>query len=156
MMGLNPVYFLGNSRLFPYVLVVTDVWKEFGFGTIIYMAALTGIDPNLYEAAGIDGAKRMQLARHITIPGIMPIMVLVGTLSLGRVLNAGFEQVFNMYNPLVYSTGDIIDTLTYRVGIQNFEYDLATAIGLFKSMISLILVSGSYFMASKFANYRIF
>ena len=156
LLGMEPIYFLGNAEIFPFVLVITDVWKEFGFGTIIYLAALTNIDPNLYEAANIDGAKRFQKVRHITIPGITPIMVLIGTLSLGRILNAGFEQVFNMYNPLVYSTGDIIDTLTYRVGIQDFEYDLATAIGLFKSVISLILVSTSYYLASKFANYRIF
>ncbi len=156
LLGMEPIYFLGNAEIFPFVLVITDVWKEFGFGTIIYLAALTNIDPNLYEAANIDGAKRFQKVRHITIPGITHIMVLIGTLSLGRILNAGFEQVFNMYNPLVYSTGDIIDTLTYRVGIQDFEYDLATAIGLFKSVISLILVSTSYYLASKFANYRIF
>jgi putative aldouronate transport system permease protein len=155
-LGFEPVYFLGNKVLFPYVLVVTDVWKTFGFGTIIYLAALSGIDPNLYEAAQIDGARRFQKIRYITLPGIVHIMVLVAILNLGGILNAGFEQVFNMYNPLVYETGDIIDTLTYRIGIVEAQYDLATAIGLFKSSISLVMVSTSYYIAYRFAGYRIF
>ena len=155
-LGMKPVYFLGEKALFPYVLVVTDVWKGFGFGTIIYLAALTNINPNLYEAAEIDGARRFQKIVRITIPGILPIVVLISILNLGHILNAGFEQVFNMYNPLVYETGDILDTLTYRMGIENIQYDLATAIGLFKSAISLVLVSVSYYAAYKFADYRIF
>lgn len=154
--GIKPIYFLGRPDLFPYVMVASDVWKEFGFGTIIYMAALTSIDPSLYEAATIDGANRMQKIRHITIPGIVPIMVLIGTLSLGSVLNAGFDQIFNLYNPLVYSTGDILDTFIYRIGIQQNRYDLATAVGLLRSVVSLVLVSGSYYIAYRFAGYRIF
>lgn len=154
--GGRPVYFLGRPDLFPYVLVVTDVWKTFGFGTIIYLAALSGINPEQYEAANIDGATRLQKMRYITFPGIVPIVVLVAILNLGGILNAGFEQVFNMYNPLVYSTGDIIDTLTFRMGIVEAHYDLATAMGLFKSAISLAMVSGSYYIAYRFAGYRIF
>ena len=154
--GGDPVYFLGRPDLFPYVLVVTDVWKSFGFGTIIYLAALSGVDPNHYEAANIDGASRFQKIRHITFPNLIPIIVLVAILNLGNILNAGFEQVFNMYNPLVYSTGDIIDTLTYRMGIIEAQYDLATTIGLFKSGISLVMVSVSYYLAYRFAGYRIF
>ena len=154
--GAEPIPFLMRPKLFPYVLVVTDVWKGFGFGTIIYLAALTNINPNLYEAAEIDGANRWRKIIHITLPGIMPILVLVSILNLGNILNAGFDQVFNMLNPLVYETGDIIDTLTYRMGILDVQYDLATAIGLFKSAVSLILVSTSYFLAYKYADYRIF
>lgn len=154
--GAKPIYFLGEPKVFPFVLVISDVWKEFGFGTVIYLAALTGIDPSLYEAANVDGANRFQRIWHISIPGIVPIMVLLGTLSLGSVLNAGFDQVFNLYNPLVYSTGDILDTLTYRLGILDGQYDLATAVGFFKSMVSLIMVSTSYFLAYKVADYRIF
>jgi putative aldouronate transport system permease protein len=154
--GIKPIYFLGSPKLFPFVMVVSDVWKEFGFGTIIYMAALTSIDPTMYEAATIDGANRFQKIRHITIPGIVPIMVLIGTLSLGSVLNAGFDQIFNLYNPLVYSTGDILDTFIYRIGIQQNRYDMATAVGLLRSVVSLVLVSGSYYLAYKFAGYRIF
>lgn len=155
-LGLKPIYFLGTPKIFPFVMVISDVWKEFGYGTIVYLAALTGIDPSLYEAATIDGASRFQRIKYITMPGIVPIMVLLGTLSLGSLLNAGFDQIFNLYNPMVYSTGDVLDTFTYRIGIQNFQYDMATAVGLLKSGVSLLLVSTSYYMAYKFADYRIF
>jgi putative aldouronate transport system permease protein len=155
-MGFQPVNFLGDRNVFPYTLVVTDAWKGFGYSTIIYMAALTSIDPSLYEAAAIDGAGRFRRMWHITLPGIVPIMVLVGTLSMGSLLNAGFDQVFNLYNVSVYSTGDILDTFTYRLGMVNAQYDVATAAGLVKSGVSLCLVSGSYFLAYKFADYRIF
>lgn len=156
LMGLKPIYFLGQANIFPFVVVLSDVWKGFGFGTIIYMAALTGIDPSLYEAAVIDGASRFQRIKYITIPGIVPIMVLLGTLSLGYILNAGFEQIFNLYNPLVYSTGDILDTFTYRIGIVNAQFDMATTVGLFKSAVSIVMVSSSYYLAYKIADYRIF
>jgi putative aldouronate transport system permease protein len=156
LVGIKPIYFLAEPTLFPLVMVVTDVWKNFGFGTIIYLAALTGIDPNLYEAAEIDGARRLRMVLHISIPGIVHIVVLVAILNLGGILNAGFEQIFNLYNPMVYSTGDILDTLVYRMGIQDVQYDLATTIGLFKSAISLVLVSGSYYVAYRTAGYRIF
>ncbi len=156
LVGVKPIYFLAEPRLFPFVMVATDVWKGFGFGTIIYLAALTSIDPTLYEAAEIDGARRLRKIIHISIPGMIPIMVLVAILNLGGILNAGFDQVFNMYNPMVYSTGDILDTLVYRLGFRDVQYDLATAIGLFKSVISLVLVSGSYYLAWKVAGYRIF
>lgn len=154
--GINPIYFLGNEHWFPYVLVVSDVWKEFGFNTILYLAALTAINPAMYEAAVIDGASRWKQTIHITLPGITPIIVLVAVLSLGNVLNGGFDQVFNLYSPSVYSTGDILDTYVYRIGLVDFQFGVATAIGLFKSVISLILISCSYMLAYRFANYRIF
>ncbi|WP_188991814.1 ABC transporter permease [Paenibacillus nasutitermitis] len=154
--GLDPIYFLGSNAWFPPVLILSDVWKEFGFGTIIFLAALTGINPSLYEAALMDGANRWKQTIHITLPGIVPIIVLLATLSLGNVLNAGFDQVFNLYNPTVYQSGDILDTLIYRIGIQNTDYSVATALGLFKSVVSFILISCSYWAAYRFANYRIF
>ena len=154
--GFEPIFFLGDADLFPYVMVVTDVWKGFGFNTIIYLAALTNIDPNLYEATFIDGAGRWKQTLYITIPGIMPIVVLMGILSLGNVLNAGFDQIFNLYSPQVYRTGDIIDTLVYRLGLQDFQFGVATAVGLFKSVVSFIFISVSYRLAYKSANYRIF
>ncbi len=132
------------------------MWKEFGFNTIIYLAALTGINPALYEAAGIDGASRFRMLWHVTLPGIRTTAVLLAVLSLGNVLNAGFDQIFNLYNPLVYSTGDIIDTWVYRAGLLNLQYELATAVGLLKSVAGFILISLSYFLAYKFTNYRIF
>lgn len=154
--GVDPVLFFGKAELFPYLIVGSDVWKEFGFNTIIYLAALTGINPSLYEAAAIDGATRFRRLVHVTLPGMTTTVVLLAVLSLGNVLNAGFDQVFNLYNPLVYSTGDIIDTWVYRTGLVNLQYGLATAMGLFKSIISFILIAVSYVLASKFANYRIF
>ncbi|SER67685.1 putative aldouronate transport system permease protein [Gracilibacillus ureilyticus] len=156
MFGMEPVLFFGRADLFPFLVVGSDIWKEFGFNTIIYLAALTGINPALYEAAGIDGANRLKMLWHVTLPGIRTTAVLLAVLSLGNVLNAGFDQIFNLYNPLVYSTGDIIDTWVYRAGLLNLQYELATAVGLLKSVVGFILISLSYYLAYKFTNYRIF
>lgn len=142
--------------IFRQLLIGTDVWKEFGYNAVIYLAALTGISPSLYEAAAIDGASRWKRVWHITIPGLVPTIVLLTTLAMGNVLNAGFDQVFNMYNQLVIETGDIIDTYVYRVGITNMQFSLATAAGLFKSVVSFVLVVTSYVCAYKFADYKIF
>ncbi|HZG79126.1 MAG TPA: ABC transporter permease subunit [Paenibacillus sp.] len=154
--GIEPIFFLGDQSWFPFVMVGTDVWKEFGFGTIVYLAALTSINPALYEAAVIDGASRWQQTLYITLPGMAPIIVLMLTLSLGNVLNAGFDQIFNLYNPSVYATGDILDTYVYRLAFVNAQFDVATAVGFFKSVISFTLISISYWLAYRFANYRIF
>ncbi|MFC5402757.1 ABC transporter permease [Cohnella soli] len=154
--GVKPIYFLGNNHWFPFVLVGSDVWKEFGFNTIVYLAALTGINPSLYEAAVVDGASRWKQTLNVTLPGILPIVILLTTLSLGNVLNAGFDQVFNLYSPQVYESGDIIDTLVYRLGFDDAQFGVATAVGLFKSVVSLVLISASYFLAYRLAKYRIF
>jgi len=155
-LGFKPIFFLGSPKLFPYVMVTTDVWKEFGWGTIIYLAAITGVNLDLYEAATIDGASRWARVVHITLPCIMPTIILMATLSLGNVLNAGFEQIFILYSPITYSTGDIIDTLVYRVGMKDMQWGVATAVGLFKSAVSCFLIVVSYQLARKFANYTIF
>ena len=154
--GGQPIMFLASNAWFRKVIILTDTWKEFGFGTVIYMAAMTGIDETLYESAQIDGATRMQRIWYITLPGILSTIVLMATLSLGNVLNAGFEQILTLYNPLVYQTGDILDTYVYRMGIENAQYGLATAVGLLKSVLSMILIILSYYMAGRFANYSIF
>ncbi|GBG06458.1 protein lplB [Paenibacillus agaridevorans] len=154
--GLPSVFFLGDNSWFPFTLVITDVWKEFGFATIIYMAALTSIDPTIYEAAIIDGANRWKQTFHVTLPGITPIIILLGVLSMGNVLNAGFEQVFMLYSPSVYESGDIIDTLLYRVGFVDAQFGVATAVGLFKSVIAALLIGTSYWLAYRLAGYRIF
>jgi putative aldouronate transport system permease protein len=156
LVGIKPIFFLGNKNWFPYTMVITEVWKEFGFDTIIFLAALTSIDPTLYEAAIADGANRWQQTWHVTLPGIKGIIVLMTVLSLGNVLNAGFDQIFNLYSPQVYKTGDIIDTLVYRLGISNMQFSVATAAGLFKSVVSLVLIAVSYKLAYKYADYRIF
>ena len=154
--GIQPIYFVGDNNWFPYVLVITHIWKEFGWGTIIFMAALTGIDPSLYEASHIDGAGHWKQSLYITLPGIMPTFVLIASLSLGNILNAGFDQVFNLLSPVTIQSGDIIDTLVYRLGIQEGQYSVATAAGLFKSVISFIMISLSYKLAYRYTGYRIF
>ncbi|AEI40779.1 ABC transporter permease [Paenibacillus mucilaginosus] len=154
--GYPPIQFLASNDWFPYVLVISDQWKEFGFGTIIYLAALTSIDSSLYEAAVMDGAGRWKQTWHITLPGIRPIMILMLTLSLGNVLNGGFDQVFNLYNPLVYESGDILDTMIYRIGLQDAQYSVSTALGLIKSVVSFLFIGLGYYLAYRIANYRIF
>ncbi|GBF75054.1 protein lplB [Paenibacillus sp. 598K] len=154
--GIDAIYFLGDNDWFRYTLVATDTWKEFGFSTIVYLAALTGIDPTLYEAAVVDGAGRWKQTLHVTLPGMSAIIILLMTLSLGNVLNAGFDQVFNLYSPQVYESGDIIDTFVYRIGLVDAQYGVATAVGVFKSVVSLVFISTSYYLAYRLANYRIF
>ena len=154
--GGKPIMFLASNTWFRPILVITDVWKEFGFGTIVYLAAITGIDPALYEAAVIDGASRGQRMVHVTLPGMIPTIVLLATRSLGNVLNAGFDQVYNLYIPAVYETADIIDTYVYRAGLIDMNYSLSTAVGLMKSVISIVLILTSNRLAYKLANYRIF
>lgn len=155
-LGFEPIFFLGDNKWFPSTMVITETWKEFGYGTIIYLAAITGIDPSLYEAAHMDGANRWKQTLHITLPGMKMVIVLLMVLSLGNVLNAGFDQIFNLYSPPVYQSGDIIDTFVYRIGLLEAQYGVATAVGLFKSVVSFTLISVSYFFAYKFADYRIF
>ncbi|KAF6568466.1 sugar ABC transporter permease [Paenibacillus sp. EKM202P] len=154
--GIQPIFFLGDNNWFRFTVIVSDIWKEFGYNTIVFLAALAGINPSLYEASEMDGASRWRQTLHITVPSLIPMVVVVGTLALGNVLNAGFDQIFNLYNPLVYQKGDIIDTFVYRTALINGEMGFATAIGLFKSVISMILILISYRLAYKWAGYRIF
>ena len=155
-LGGKPIFFLGDNKWFPFTMVFTETWKEFGYGTIVYLAAITGIDPSLYEAAQIDGANRWKQTLHVTLPGMRMVIVLLAVLSLGNLLNAGFDQIFNMYSPPVYESGDIIDTFVYRIGLLDSQFGVATAVGLLKSFISLLFISTAYFSAYKFADYRLF
>lgn len=154
--GFEPITFLGSNVWFRPVLIITYLWQEAGWAAIIYLAALTSIDPQLYEAAAIDGANHWQRIRYITIPGIMTTVILVGILSLGNVVDAGFDQVLNMYNPNVYQTGDILDTYVYRAGLQSAQFGLATAVGLYKSIVRIFLVAIGYWLANKYSDFRIF
>jgi putative aldouronate transport system permease protein len=154
--GISPVQFLSDPKLFPWTMIVTDIWKSFGFGTVVYLAALTGIDPGLYEAAIVDGAGRWKQTLYITLPLLTPTVVLMTVLSLGSVLNAGFDQIYNLYSPIVYSSGDIIDTFVYRLGIEQAQYSLGAAVGLFKSVVSAVLILASQFLADRVAGYRVF
>lgn len=156
MAGMETPLFLGSNLWFRPTLVITHLWKEVGWSTIIYLAALTGIDPTLHEAAAIDGATRIQRVLKINLPGISTTVILLACLALGNVLNAGFEQVLTLYNPAVYATGDILDTYIYRAGLISARYSMAGAIGLFKSAMGLILIVIAHRLAYKFSGYRIF
>jgi putative aldouronate transport system permease protein len=154
--GIEPIFFLGDPDLFKSTVIISDLWKNFGFAMIVYLASIAGIDPTYYEAAEMDGATRWQQTIHVTLPSMMPMIIVMSTLSLGGILDAGFDQIFNLYNPLVYSTGDIIDTYVYRSSLLNGQYGFGTAVGLFKSGISFILIIIAYRIAYKVANYKIF
>ena len=154
--GGEPIFFLASNDWFQFALIATHVWKEAGWGTIVFLAALTGIDPVLYEAAVIDGANRWKQTWHITIPGVAATVILIAALNLSSIMNAGFEQIFNLYSASVYETGDILDALVYRLGLQQAQFSVATAVGLFKSVIFSVLLISSYKLAHRFAGYRIF
>jgi len=154
--GVEPIWFLGDENVFRWTMIVSDVWRSFGFGTVIYLATLTGIDQGLYEAAHIDGANRFKQTIYITLPMMMPIIMLMSILSLGNILNAGFDQIFNLYSPIVYSTGDIIDTYIFRIGLEQAQFSLGAAVGTFRSLISAVLIIISYYLADRFAGYRVF
>nr|WP_051250485.1 ABC transporter permease subunit [Paenibacillus harenae] len=152
---LEPVMFLGDASWFRTTVIVSDLWKEFGFSAIVFLAALSGINPELYEASEIDGAGRWKQTVYITLPSLLPIMVVVFTLSLGNMLNANFDQIYNLINPLVLEKGDIIDTFVFR-NFQDGQYSLAAAVGLFKSAVGFVLISAGYYCAYKWTNYRVF
>ncbi|GAB2571001.1 ABC transporter permease [Gracilibacillus alcaliphilus] len=139
-LGFDSIYFLGDSEWFRTVIVASDVWKTIGWGAIIYLAALAGIDPQLYEAAKIDGANKWRQLWHITIPTLLPTICILFILNLGNVLDVGFEQIYILLNPLVYDVGDVIETYVYREGITQAQFSYTTAVGLFKSAIALVLV----------------
>ncbi len=155
-LGIHPILFLGSNAWFRPVVITTNIWKEAGWATIIYLAALTAIDPGLHEAAAIDGANRWQRILHVNIPGILSVIILLACLNLGSVLQAGFEQILTLYNPAVYQTGDILDTYVYRAGLISAHYSLAAAVGLFQSAIGFIMIVIAYRLAARFAGYRIF
>jgi putative aldouronate transport system permease protein len=138
--GLKPIAFLTEPRWFPVVVVVSDVWKEAGWSAIIFLAGLLGIDTALYEAASVEGASRMQRIRWISLPGILPVVVVITLLRLGNILDAGFQQIFVLYSLPVYSVSDILDTWIYRSGVLDFQISLASAVGLFKGVIGLALI----------------
>ncbi len=154
--GLEPVMFLGSNTWFPIIIIVSDVWKDMGYNMIIFLAAITNVDPALNESAALDGASRWQQIWHITLPTIRPIVVMLLVLSLGSVLSAGQEQIMLLYNPMVYESSDIIDTLVYRLGLVNHQWSLSAAVGMMKSVISFLLVVISYRIATKHFDYQVF
>jgi putative aldouronate transport system permease protein len=139
-LGGEPIAFLTSPDHFRWVVIFSDIWKETGWSTILYLAALLAISPDLYEAAAVDGATPLQRIWYISLPGILPVIVLVTLLRMGHILEAGFNQIFVLYSVPVYSVGDIIDTWVYRQGVLQFEFSLATAVGFFKGVIGLVLI----------------
>ena len=148
-MGGEPVAFLTNTKTFPWIVIISDAWKEMGWSAIIFIAALIGIDPSLFEAAIVEGVSAPQRVWYVTLPSIRPVIVMVVLLRLGTILDAGFNQMFMLYSPAVYSIGDIIDTWVYRQGLLNFQFGLATAVGIFKGVIGLMLIMLSNWMVRK-------
>ncbi len=155
-LGMERIMFLGSNTWFPIIAVISDVWKDMGYNMIIFLAAITNVDPTLHESAALDGANRWNQIWHITLPSIRPMVVMLLVLSLGSVLSAGMEQILLLYNPMVYESADIIDTLVYRLGLVNHQWSLSAAVGLMKSVISFILVVISYAIATKRFDYQVF
>ncbi len=154
--GGEPIAFLTTPNWFRQIVIGSDIWKETGWSTILYLAALLSISPELYEAAAVDGASRLQRIWNISLPGILPVIVLVTLLRLGNILQGGFTQIFVLYSLPVYSVGDIIDTWVYRSGILDFQFSLATAVGLFKGVIGLTLIMVSNQLAKRFAGRNLY
>ncbi|TMV46885.1 sugar ABC transporter permease [Paenibacillus mesophilus] len=149
-LGGEPIRFFLDSEIFRSVLIASAGWKETGWSTIVYLAALTSIDPQLYEAAKIDGASKWQQTIHVTLPGLVPIILLMFILRLGHILEAGTEQILVMYNPSVYNVSDVIGTYVYRVGLGDQDYSFSTAVGLFDSVIAFILIISGNALSRKF------
>lgn len=152
-LGFKPIYFLGDPKWFRTTLVATNVWKGMGWGSIVYLAALTSIDPSLYEAATVDGAGRFRRIWHITLPGITPVITIMFIFAMGKIIDDNFDQVFNLYNPAVYSVGDVISTYVYRAGLESLNYDIATAAELFKNVISFGLIVATNYITKKINDY---
>ncbi|WP_456271202.1 ABC transporter permease [Bacillus sp. AK031] len=148
-LGHEPIYFMGSEEFIRPILVFTYLWQSVGWGTIIYMAALAGINPELYEAAKVDGANRFHQMLHVTIPAILPTFSILFLLHIGHFLDFGFERVYVFLNPLNQANGDILDTYIFEVGLQNAQYSFTTAIGIFKSIVGLVLLVFANFMSKK-------
>ncbi len=152
-LGFEPIFFVADPKYFRAVLVITDMWKSVGWGSIVYLAAITNVDPALYEAAEMDGAGRIKQILHVTLPSIMPIITVMFIMESGKILNDSFQQVYNFLTPTTYGVGDVISTFVYRMGIQNMQYSFTTAVDLFKNTISFILVVITNAIARKTSDY---
>ena len=154
-LGMEPTYFLTKEQYFQPILVISGIWKDFGMNAVYYIAALAGIDPQLYEAASMDGAGKWKQLFHITLPGVKNMFILLLILRVGTMVTIGFEQVFLLYNPTVYSVGDVISTYTYRLGIEQSQYSLTTAIGFTQSIVNFALVFGTNKLSKKLGGYSL-
>ncbi|MGG1517071.1 ABC transporter permease subunit [Paenibacillus oryzisoli] len=155
-LGFKPIFFLASTDWFRTVLVSTEIWKGIGFSAIIYLAAIAGINPDMYEAGDVDGISRLQKIWYITLPSISPVIVIMIILTSGSIINDDFDQIFNLLNPNVSSVGEVISTYTYVEGISKMNYSYAAAVGLFKNVVALIMVITANFIARKFSDHTIF
>ncbi len=154
--GFEKINFLGSSKVFPGLIVGTDVWKEFGYSSVIYLAAITSIDPGLHEAATMDGASWWKRVWNVTIPGMLPIILLMTAMNLTSILSAGFDQIYNLYSPIVYETGDVLDTYVYRIGLVGRQYSFGAAVGLCRSIVGMILLLSANGLTKKLTDQKIF
>jgi len=155
LVGLGPYHFMMEPGMFRWILVLSDIWKSVGWESIVYLAAIAGIDKQLYEAARIDGASRFRQAISITLPCIAPIIVIMFILQVGHIMDAGFGQILNLYNPTVYSVADIFDTYAYRVGLIDYNFSYSTAISLFKNVVGLILLIAAHLFTKRVSGHGI-
>ena len=155
LIGLEPINFMIEPGFFRPMIVMANIWKDVGWGSILYLAAISSIDPQLYEAATVDGAGRFRQAISITLPSLAPVIVILFILRVGFLMNAGFEEIFNLYNPITYSVGDILDTYAYRVGLVEFDYSYSTTISLFKNVIGLLMLIFTNAIVRRFSDYGV-
>lgn len=151
-LGFQPIYFLAEKKMFVPLLIISNIWKEIGWGTVIYLASLTGLNKEIGEAAVVDGCTRIQKIIYINIPHLMSTVAVMLILRMGSILNAGFDQIFNLYSPATYDVAEILDTYVYKLGIQGFQYSLSTAIGLFKSVVGIIMVLVTNWLTEKLSD----
>lgn len=154
--GVEKINFLGSSSIFPGLIVGTDVWKEFGYNSVVYLAAITAIDPGLHEAATMDGASWWKRVWNVTIPGMLPIILLMTAMNLTSILSAGFDQIYNLYSPIVYETGDVLDTYVYRIGLVGRQYSFGAAVGLCRSAVGMALLLSANALTKKLTDQKIF
>lgn len=154
-LGLDPIFFVADSDWFRFVLVISDMWKSIGWGSIVYLAAVTAVDPAQYEAASIDGAGRIKKILHVTLPALAPIITVMLVMESGKILNDSFEQVYNFLTPATLGVGDVISTFVYRMGIQEMRFSFTTAVDLFKNVISFGLVILTNYIARKTNDYAL-
>ena len=139
-LGGKPIYFMAEKEMFVPMLIISAIWKEIGWGSVVYLAALAGINAEIADAAAIDGASRLQKIIYIFIPAIFPTVAIMLIMRMGGILDSGFDQIFNLYTPATYDVADVLDTYVYRMGVSNYQYGFSTAVGLFKSVVGIIMV----------------
>ena len=148
-LGQDPIFFLADPKWFRPVVIISGIWRELGWQSIVFLAAMTNIDPELYQVADLDGAGKLRKMWSITIPSIMPVIIIMAILSVGNLINDDFDQIYNLLNANVLSVGEVISTYTYKTGLVNMNYSYSTAVGVFKNVIAFALVMGTNFLASK-------